>query len=85
MAAEAAALADLLKDDLDDDFVYEEVEVMRCVSPYSSLSRHSHAVLHLTVTMEIMMLRVRIWTLLSAACRHSPTRQAHALIVPLHS
>ena len=39
MAAEAAALADLLKDDLDDDFVYEEVEVMRCVSPYSSLSR----------------------------------------------
>lgn len=31
MAAEAAALADLLKDDLDDDFAYEEVEVMRCV------------------------------------------------------
>jgi hypothetical protein len=47
MAAEAAALADLLKDDLDDDFVYEEVEVMRCDSPYSSLSCHSHAVLTL--------------------------------------
>ena len=41
MAAEADALADLLKDDLDDDFAYEEVEVMRCVEPYISLSLSS--------------------------------------------
>lgn len=38
MTVEAAALADLLRDDLDDDFAYDEVEVMRRVPYNFSLS-----------------------------------------------